>query len=252
MKPLLSNISLCLLGALAVPALIAPALARPGKWGGSDWKRSRWDGSPAMDGGAPDRRSRATPDRSREGRVSVNRFVGESGAAALGHGTIAIAPPGAFPQTGGEQLPASATYEAAVIDRLVHAGYDTAQARSDSGQTAELRVTRSVVEPAEAPRKPVSGEAAMSVGNRGMSYGLSVAVDLSQPLPPLVSTRLETRIRDRATGNILWEGRAEVATREGDARWTDQAIAASLSEALFDGFPLVADASARTGSSGES
>jgi hypothetical protein len=83
---------------------------------------------------------------------------------------------------------------------------------------------------------------AMSVGNRGTAYGMAVAIDLTKPLPPLVSTRLEARIRDRATGKVLWEGRAEVATREGDKDWSEQDIATRLAEALFDGFPLASDA----------
>jgi hypothetical protein len=82
---------------------------------------------------------------------------------------------------------------------------------------------------------------AVSVGNRGTAYGMAVNVDLTKPLPPLVSTKLEARIRDRATNAVLWEGRAEVATREGDEKWGDQAIAARLAEALFDGFPRASD-----------
>jgi hypothetical protein len=64
------------------------------------------------------------------------------------------------------------------------------------------------------------------------------AVDLTKPLPPLIETRLEARIRDKASGVVLWEGRADIDTREGDDRWNDQAVAARLAEALFDGFPL--------------
>jgi len=239
MKPVISCISACLIVGLAFPAA-----ARPGGWDGPGWGRSAWD-SPGSIGRRP---LREAPDRSREGKVSVNRFIAESAAQVLGHGEIALSPAGAFPQVEGVQV-SRAAYEAALVDRLVHAGYDTTQVQPSGGQTAELRVTRTVIQPAEAPRKPVSGQAEMSVGTGGTGYGLALAVDLSKPLPPLVSTRLETRIRDRATGKVLWEGRAEVATREGDARWSDQAIAASLAEALFDGFPLVADASASGGES---
>ena len=79
------------------------------------------------------------------------------------------------------------------------------------------------------------------MSNRGTAYGLALNVDLSKPLPPLVSTRLDTRIRDRASGKVLWEGRAEVATREGDKDWGEQDIAARLAAALFQGFPLASD-----------
>jgi hypothetical protein len=115
------------------------------------------------------------------------------------------------------------------------------------GQLAELRVTRTVVQGPEERHKPVSGEMAMSVGNHGSAYGMAVNVDLTKPLPLLVSTRLEARIRDRATNKVLWEGRAEVATREGGKGWNEQDIAARLAAALFDGFPLASDAGIRLG-----
>ena len=41
----------------------------------------------------------------------------------------------------------------------------------------------------------------------------------------------------RSDYSAVWEGRAEMATRDGDSRWDQQAIAARLAEALFDGFP---------------
>lgn len=216
---------------LAMMAGAAPALARPGGWSPQGWETSS-----GWNRGAAAPRARRSPDRSNEGRVSVDRFVAEGdAAAALGHGTIAVT---SAAQSGDTAGPGNrAAYEAAVVDRLVHAGYDTAQAQPEGGQVAELRVLRIQLQPAEAPRKPVSGEAMMGISNRGPAYGLAVNVDLTKPLPPLVSTRLEARIRDKATGTVLWEGRAQVATREGEAQWSEQAIAARLAEALFDGFP---------------
>ncbi|MDR2857466.1 MAG: hypothetical protein LBV50_06435 [Novosphingobium sp.] len=203
-----------------------PALARPGGWGG--WDGAAW--------GGPDRdASRSTAGR-REGRIEVNRFVaGDDAARALGHGRIAVA----ADTRGQDYVPQGdrAAFEAAVIDQLVRAGYDTAHADADDGQLAELTVTRTTVEAAGERRRPVSGEMGMSIGNRGTAYGLGLNIDLSKPRPPLVATRLEARIRDRATGQTLWEGRAEVAVREGSKGWTEQDIAARLAEALFRGFP---------------
>jgi len=239
-----------ILAALALVQLAAgsaPALARPGGWGGPGWGGPEF-GGPDWSGGrvAGDRLRQA--DRSREGRIQVNRFVGKGAAAqALGHGEIAVAsqvsataPDQDQPQ---DYVPQQnrAAFEAAVIDQLVHAGYDTTHPQPAGGQIAELKVTRTIVEPAEAKHKPVSGEVAMAMGNRGTAYGMAVNVDLTKPLPPLVSTRLETRIRDRATNAVLWEGRAEVATREGDEKWSEQTIATRLAEALFDGFPHASD-----------
>jgi len=36
---------------------------------------------------------------------------------------------------------------------------------------------------------------------------------------------------------VLWEGRAEMYSREGDDKWDDQAIATRLAKALFEDFP---------------
>lgn len=125
-----------------------------------------------------------------------------------------------------------------MIDRLAGVGYDTASRAGETGQAVELRIRHAELQPAELKRKPVSGEMAVGVSSHGGSYqSLGIGIDLSKPLKALMSTRLEARIRDKATGAVLWEGHAEIATRAGDARWTDQAIAGKLAAALFSGFP---------------
>ena len=83
----------------------------------------------------------------------------------------------------------------------------------------------------------LSGEMAVGVSNHGSYQALGLNIDLSKPRKALLSTRLEARIRDKASGAVLWEGRADIATRDGDPKWSDQAIASRLAEALFAGFP---------------
>lgn len=213
--------SAVLAGTLAVLAM--PLAAQPGPgWGASGW--------PARDA----RFGRDAP--SREGKVEVARFLAEGSAAeALGKGsvTVAAAPAGA----GDADERELATYEAAVIDRLAGAGYDVVTPDPVGGQVVELRIVHAEVVPQEAPHKPVSGAMTMGVSNHGSMMGMAVAVDLSKPKKALVSTRLEARIRDRATGAVLWEGRAEMVTRDGDERWGQQEIAAKLAGVLFEGFP---------------
>jgi hypothetical protein len=171
-------------------------------------------------------------DRSREGKVEVTRFLADDAAAqALGPGPVTV--------TTDKQSLADererATYEAAVIDRLAGVGYDTTA--KEAGQTVELTIRHVETEPAEAKRNPVHGSMSVGVDSRGGTYtGLAIGVDARKPLKALVATRLEARIRD-AGGAVLWEGRADIATREGDARWTGQAIADKLATALFSGFP---------------
>ena len=207
------------------------AQPRPGWGGDDDWGRGNWSGS--------DLRS-SRQSTAREGKVDVARFRAEGAAGeALGKGTIGViaAPAEAGADAGAGDARDLATFEAAVVDQLAKAGYDVATADPTGGQVTELRLRRAVVEPEEAPHKPVSGAMAMGVSNHGSMMGMALAVDLSKPRKALVSTRLEVRIKDRKSDAALWEGRAEIVTREGDARWGDRAIAARLAAALFDGFP---------------
>ena len=131
----------------------------------------------------------------------------------------------------------SATYEAAVVDQLGKAGYDVNANASAQAQLAELVITHDVVQPEEAPHSPVSGDMSVDVGNHGSGMSLGLYVDARKPSKALVATRLDARIRDKATQQVLWEGHAEIITREGDKRWTSPMIAARLAAALFRGFP---------------
>lgn len=231
---------------VAVLGLSGTALmAQRGGWGGGWGDNPRWHDASGWRGGS----SRSAEQG--EGPVQVSRFRAEGDAAlALAHGPIAVIamPEGAEDDAehAGSDERFNATFEAAVEDRLVHSGYDAATITPTSGQVAEVRVVRIEARPPEAPHKPVSGEVSMGVSNRGTSMGVGIMIDGSKPRGAVISTRLETRIRDRASGQVLWEGRAEMLTREGDKRWTDQAIADKLSAGLFDGFPVkIGEASVR-------
>ena len=165
----------------------------------------------------------------RDGRVESARFVASTAAmAALGHGPISV--------TSAAGSLESATYEAAVVDQLARVGYQTSGG-AGSGQVAEVAVIHILVQPPEPPHRPLSGEGTVGVSNRGSFVGMAVDIDLSKPLQALVSTRLQARIRDKATNELLWEGHAEIVTREGDSRWSSQAIAGRLAAALFKDFP---------------
>ncbi|MBB4857230.1 hypothetical protein HNO88_000537 [Novosphingobium chloroacetimidivorans] len=235
---------------LAACVVVAPSssFARPGGWGGSGWGGGYGAGwnDPPID--RPVRSMNRSTSRSdpREGRIQVSRFITQdlAGIDQLGHGAVAVSslagPGNDSPVATGTRdylaQGARAPFEAAVLDRLVALGYDTMHADPTGGQVAELRVTREVLVPGEIKRSPVSGTAAMEVGTRGSAYGLGINVDMTKPRSALLSTRLDARIKDRATGKILWEGNAQIATREGDDRWTDGAVATRLAEALFDDF----------------
>jgi len=204
---------------LAATLLAGPALAQPG-----------WDRAPDRLGW---RGARDAGPAEQEGHVDADSFVAQDARATLGHGAIAIVPAPGSDADSGDQ----AAYEAAVVDQLVKAGYETATPDPQGGQVAEVRIVRDVLLPEEAPHRPVSGSGTFGVSNRGTFTALAINVDLSKPKKALISTRLEARVRDRATDRVLWEGHAEMATREGSDRWTDQAIATRLAAALFRDFP---------------
>lgn len=224
-------------GAAFAAGMAAALLASPAaqaQWGpgwGAGTGRGGWN-----DGFDSPRYPASRTRDSREGRVEVSRFVSTDPAAAtLGHGPVSVES-----ESGdGPWVEASMrrTYEAAIVDALVGAGYDTQHPEGAEAQVTKLRISRQVLTPAEEKRSPVSGTAAMEVGTRGTAYGLGINVDLTKPRAALVSTRLDARIVDKASGKVLWEGYATIATREGDDKWSDGLIATKLAGALFDGFP---------------
>lgn len=168
-----------------------------------------------------------------EGKVQAATFVANTaGVAALGHGAIVISP------SAGAQDLEDGPFEAALADQLARAGYRTDAPSGAAGQTIEFVVSHQLIQPPEPPHSPVSGGVEVGAGSRGWSgVGVGIGIDLSKPRGPLVATRLEARIHDAATHELLWQGRAEVLAREGDKHWTERDIAGRLTAALFKGFP---------------
>lgn len=181
---------------------------------------------------ADDGRRAIGPDR----KVDVEAFRAADAAALLGKGPITVAAaPGAEAEW---KLP---VYEATVVDQLAKLGYDTAVSGAEGGQIAQIGVTHEVVVPEEAKRKPVSGAMEVGVSNRGNYSALALNIDLSKPRKAIVSTRLDVRIRDKASGRVLWEGHAEAQTREDDDGLNNGAVAARLASALFARFEDAAE-----------
>ena len=189
----------------------------------------------------------------REGRVQVQTFLANSPrTAGLGHGPIAIAAsasaipaaaPGG-PVAGPDRNSGDGLIETALADQLVHAGYQPGAA--GPGQIIEYAVTRDLIQPPEPRHSPVQGGVAVGAGGGsgyhgrgygGAGLGLGLAIDLSKPLGALVATRIEARISDAATHELLWQGWAEVLARENDKHWRPEILAGRLTAALFKSFP---------------
>lgn len=179
---------------------------------------------------------RDRPAPSLEGQVDAEQFRADGiDPAGLVKGTIVVVRmPG---EAGAGDARVDATFQAAVETALVGSGYKAGSGGEAGSQIAEVRVVRTEAEPAEGKRDPVSGQMSIGVSNRGTALGMAVHVDGTKPQKALLATQLEVRIRDRASGNVLWEGRAQMFSRDGDERWGDDAIAARLSRAMFTGFP---------------
>lgn len=212
------RLSLLLATLAATPALAQPMPGYGGGFGGDRW------GSRFHDRGE---RTTVQPSKS----VDVTAYRAADAGDLLGKGRIVIA---AIDGAEAEwKLP---VYEAAVVDELARRGYDTANA-TGAGQVAQVAISHATVVPEEAPHKPVSGEMSTTISNRGTGFGMALAVDLSKPKKAIVSSRLDVRIRDKATNRVLWEGHAEAQAREGDEGLDNGAMASRLASALFAKFP---------------
>ena len=212
-------------------ALVGLLLAGPAQ--------AQWHGGDAMGRGAMDHGDWGArehrPDSPRpSGRIIVTRLRSAEAAGALGHGGIVMGAGDPADSGVSDGLP---IYEAAVVGQLARAGYDTQGSAPTGGQVAEISLSHAEVRSAEPRHKPVSGAAETYVSNRGSGFGLALNLDFTKPKGPVISTRLDVRIRDRATNAVLWEGHAETAAYETAAGLDNTKTAARLSEALFAGFP---------------
>lgn len=173
----------------------------------ASWAQPVWEPSPPF----LDRDTRPFIGRDpREGRIEATHFVASSQAAvSLGRGTIDVFSGADTMAIGAEE----GSYRAAVAEQLAKAGYTTS-AEAPAAQLAEVSVRHALVQPPELPHSPLGGEVAVGGGNHGGGVGVAIALDFSTPRKALIATRLEARIRDRVTKDILWEGHAQVLTRE--------------------------------------
>ncbi|KUR72365.1 hypothetical protein AQZ52_03635 [Novosphingobium fuchskuhlense] len=223
---LLSALLVCSAG-----PVLAQGMPGEGRWGGG------WQGEGGLqdpDPRYPSPRQNAQPSK----KIDVTAWRTADAGALLGKGRIVVSRMASDAgDNDDDKLP---VYEAAVVDELARRGYDTAVGSIgalEPGQIAEIGVSHSVAVPEEAPRKKVSGAMSTTVSNRGSGFGLALAVDLTKPAKAIIATRLDLRIRDKATGRVLWEGRAEGEAREEDGGINNSQMAARLATALLRKFP---------------
>jgi len=166
------------------------------------------------------------------GPIEVTRFHAAD-VSPLGKGTIAVVP---APGIDGNSLEWK-TYQGAVQRQLTLLGYGEPAAGAASAQLAELRISRSTFRPERSGGGPISVGVGGSTGSYGSGLGIGIGLNLSPRPAQRVATEIAVVIKDRATMQPLWEGRASY-TVAASSPLADTALgAAKMSEALFRGFP---------------
>lgn len=165
------------------------------------------------------------------GPVEVTRFHAAN-ITALGKGTIAVEP---APGSDGASLEWQ-SYKGAVLRQLLLLGYSEAAAGSPSGQLAELRLGRATYRP-ERASGPVSVGIGGGAGSYGSGVGLGIGLNLSPKPDEQIETELGVMIKDRASGQSLWEGRASFAVSIKSPLSDTGLAAPKMAAALFQGFP---------------
>ncbi len=168
--------------------------------------------------------------------VEVTRFHASDTLSQLGQGTIFVQNAPSFEGDTGDSLEL-APFKSAVARELAALGY-AETARDSAGQIAEVRVERFVAQP-EAPRR---GPVSVGVGGSTGSYGSGLGVGLGFNLggsgnTERIATEMAVVIRDVASGNVLWEGRAQFDVGTDHPLADTPASAAALADALFTEFP---------------
>lgn len=165
------------------------------------------------------------------GPVEVTRFHDSARIGQIGQGTIFLE---AAPD--GELSPLElAPYKAAIAQELTRLGY-TESSRAQADHVAQIQLHRFVAREG-GDRGPVSVGVGGSTGSYGSGVGLGIGINLGGGAKQMVGTELALAIKDKATGNNLWEGRAQFSVSEKSDLAQADANAQTVASALFRDFP---------------
>ncbi|NCP20329.1 MAG: DUF4136 domain-containing protein [Erythrobacter sp.] len=165
------------------------------------------------------------------GPIEVTRFLAPDARAQLGDRQLMVETAPGSP----EQGLALAPYKQAVAQALASYGYSE-NARSTAQQIASVRVERSQLE-ADRRRSPVSVGAGGSTGRYGSGLGVGVGLNLGGGSDKRVVTQMSVSLRDKTSGEVLWEGRARLDAPTKSPLAQNGPAAQALADALFTGFP---------------
>ena len=86
-------------------------------------------------------------------------------------------------------------------------------------------------------RSPVNVGVGGSTGSYGSGLGLGIGINLGGGQKDRLGTEMAVTIRDKATGESIWEGRADFQAPEDSPLARGQANAQTVASALFREFP---------------
>lgn len=172
-----------------------------------------------------------TPGVALAKRVEVTRFHTPETLARLDHRPVAV-----VPAPGADAASLETRVWLAAVERALAEPGLTATAPDAAETLAEVRVERRSWKP-ERERGGVSVGVGGSTGGYGSGVGLGIGINLGGGPAEQTESVLSVTLRDKATGQSLWEGRA-MQTVKSKSRDADPDMAADkLAKALFAGFP---------------
>ncbi len=131
------------------------------------------------------------------------------------------------------------SYIAAVEQQLLRRGYVVVDGAEQPGEAPTLRVRVALDRSVTAQRRqgPVSIGVGGGTGGYRSGVGVGLGFNLGGGSRAIVNLRLSVRIDDAASGNAVWEGRAETSLPDQAPAAQGDLAAARLAEALFQDFP---------------
>ncbi|MGF7151679.1 hypothetical protein FHS96_005347 [Sphingomonas zeicaulis] len=127
-------------------------------------------------------------------------------------------------------------YIAGVERELSRIGYRIGQDRSDF--VAVVGYTRGIRPAGAGRRSPISIGVGGGTGGGGVGLGLGVGFGIGGGKSgDVVTTQLSVQIKQRGSGEVVWEGRAQTEARENAPAAQPGLAADRLSAALFKDFP---------------
>ncbi|WP_353230572.1 DUF4136 domain-containing protein [Novosphingobium sp.] len=163
--------------------------------------------------------------------VTVTRFIAPDAALAPAQGTIVITTAPGLDPAALDLRP----WLDAVAHELAAKGFAVSSA-ANPDRIVEVRVERTTAH-IDRTRGPVSVGVGGDSGGYRSGFGLGIGFSLGGGPKDLVTTRLVVVVRDRASGNPLWEARAENTENLRGKRGGVDVAAPRLAAAAFTGFP---------------